>query len=352
MLSNCPKTHSSVVDLHRGMGRVTDINLKLVQRINLYFCFKLGWTHVQARAALEKVFGDETMCIAATRRWFQFFKAGRTTLVDLQRAPRDKSGRSADNIAAVKTLIDMDKSITLASLIHQSGLNQTTIYHIIKKDLHLKLRCTKLLPNFLTPRHIVERFEHCKEMLEKVRNRPSFLKKLVTMDEAWCYQYDPLLKRQASQWLEKGEARPVHPRQTMSIKKVLLVAFFDFKGMIHFEFIRGGTVDTPTFIQILSRFRCALRVKRPRQRRLLHFDNAPVHGSRDTRLHLLLTGQRTVGHPALSLDLSPCDFWLFPTIKKPLRGQKFRDLAAVEHAVTHQIGQIPAADYREAILKK
>lgn len=81
-------------------------------------------------------------------------------------------------------------------------------------------------------------------------------------------------------------------------------------------------------------------------------DNTPTHGSRDTRLHLLKTGQRTVPHPALSPDLSPCNFWLFPTIKKLLQGRRFRDLNAVEQAVSTQIGMIPAAEYCEAILKK
>ncbi len=327
------------------------LDLKLIQRVNLQFCYQLGWTHMQACTALEQVYGANTMHVATSRHWFQSFKAGRTTVVDLQRAPKERIGRSPGNIAAVKALIDLDKSVTVASLVHQTGLNPATVHRIIRRDLHLQLRCAKLLPAFLTPRHIVERFQHSRDMLAAARNTPSFLKKIVTMDEAWCYQYDPLLKRQASQWLSSEEPRPVHPRRTISIKKVLLVAFFDYKGMIHFEFLRGGTVDTPTFLQILGCFKCALRVKRPRQRRVLHMDNAPAHGSKDTKLHLLLTGQRTMSHPALSPDLAPSDFWLFPTLKKPLRGRRFWNLDEVEHAVRHQIGQITADQYRETMLK-
>ena len=51
-------------------------------------------------------------------------------------------------------------------------------------------------------------------------------------------------KCQASQWLAPGEQRPSHPRRTIAVKKVMLVAFFDYLGMVHFEFICGGTVDT------------------------------------------------------------------------------------------------------------
>ncbi len=156
-------------------------------------------------------------------------------------------------------------------------------------------------------------------MLTCANRTPSVLCKLVTMDKAWCYQYDPETKREASQWLPAGEPRPSHPRRSISVKKLMLVSFFDFQGMIHFEFIRGGTVDTATFLQILGRYRDSLRIRRLCQTRYLHMDNAPAHGARDTCLHLLLTRQKTIEHPPLSPDLSPCDFWLFNRIKAPLR---------------------------------
>ncbi len=227
------RVHLCIAD----MGCIKEVDIKLMQRINLYFCYKLGWTHVQARAALEQVYGEDILCISSTRRWYKSFRTGRTTVVDLQRAPKEKTGRTAANVAAVKALIDTDKSIPLASLMHQTGLHQTTVHWIIKKDLYLKLHCAKLLPNFLTPHHIVEHFQHCRDMLQEVRRCPSYLKCLVMMDEAWCYQHDPLLKRQASQWLTSQDPRPVQPCRTLSIKKVLIITFFDFKGMIHHEFI-------------------------------------------------------------------------------------------------------------------
>ena len=334
------------------MKRVKELDVKLQQRINLFFCYKLGWSHKEARTALETVFGQNVMHVMKSRRWYRAFRAGCTSLVDLDRAHRNKTGRSPANVQAVKNIIDTDKSITLAALVTQTGFSQTSVYRIIHKDLQLRLWCAKLLPAFLTLRHIVERFNHAAQMLEHVWNRPSYLKKIVTMDKAWCYQYDPELKRQASQWLAAGEPRPSHLRRTISVKKILLVAFFDYRGMVHFEYIRGGTVDTGTFIQILGCFREALREKRPHLTCLLHLDNVPAHGSRDTRLHLLMTGQCTVSHPALSPDLAPCDFWLFGKIKKPLRGQRFASLDHLQAAVSHQIGLITAAEYRDAILRQ
>ncbi len=220
-----------------SMRHVKELDVKLQQQINLFFCFKLGWIHKDARAALVTVFGDQVMHVTKSRRWYREFQGGRTRLVDLERAHRHKTGRSAAKVQAVRNMIDTDKSITLAAVVTQTGFSQTSVYRIIRKDLNLRLRCAKLLPAFLTPRHIVECFNHASNMLQMVRTRPSYLKKIVTMDEAWCYQYDPELKRQASQWLAPGEPRPSHPHRTISIKKILLVAFFDCRGMVHFEYI-------------------------------------------------------------------------------------------------------------------
>ncbi len=334
------------------MKCVKELDVSLLQRINLHFCFKLGWTHMQARAALEIIFPNQLLHPSRTRRWFQAFRNGCTTLVDLQRRHCQKSAHTPANVQTVRNLIDNDKSITFAAIMVQTGLKLTTVHRIVKKDLNLTLRCAHLLPNFLTPRHILDRFQHARKMLTIANWTPSMLKKIVTMDEAWCYQYNPETKRQASQWLAPGEDRPIHVRKLMSVKKVMLVAFFDYLGMVHFEFIRGGTVDTATFIQILGRYKESLRFRRPRKVWYLHLDNTPAHGSRNTRLHLLMTGQRVMDHPPLSPDLSPCDFWLFGHLKAPLRGRQFPSLDALQAAVVHQIGQIPAEQYRETMLIK
>ncbi len=181
------------------------------------------------RTALQVVYGQDILCPSRTRRWYQAFRTGCTTLVDLQRAHWRKTGQTPGNIQAVKAMVDADKSISFAAIMKQTGLKQTTVHRIIKKDLQLTLRSTKLVPAFLTPRHI-------------------------------------------------------------------------------------------------------------------------VHGSRDTQLHLLMTGQRVIEHPPLSLDLSPCDFWLFSHIKSPLRGTQFQSLDALERAVTVEIGNIPAGDYWHTML--
>ncbi len=335
------------------MKRVQELDIKLIQRINIHFCVKLGWSHAQTRNALIMVFGeDAVLSWPRTKAWHEAFSQGRTTLVDLQRAPRGKAGRSPGNIQTVRTLLNADRRLTVAAIQNQSGIAYSTVWRIIRRDLKLQLKCAAFVPAVLRPRHLLERFQISQSMLNILRTTPSALKKVATMDEAWFYQYDPERKRQSSEWLGADEPHPSKPQRGIGVRKVLMLAFFDYRGMIYYELLRNQNVDTPTFIGVLTRYKTALDNRRPRVRRALHMDNAPVHNSRDTKLHMLFTGQRRLPHPALSPDLAPCDFWLFPRLKKNLRGHMFPSLDALEAAIDQEVALIPLAEYSEAILQK
>ena len=83
------------------------------------------------------------------------------------------------------------------------------------------------------------------------------------------------------------------------------------------------------YFQVLKRDLVqALRRKRPQldlDDVILHHDNAPAHRARDTELDIDLLGFSLLPHPPYSPDLAPCDFRLFPDLKKELRGQRFEN---------------------------
>ncbi|GFW46777.1 histone-lysine N-methyltransferase SETMAR [Trichonephila clavipes] len=75
--------------------------------------------------------------------------------------------------------------------------------------------------------------------------------------------------------------------------------------------------------------------KRPLLRNcfLLHHDNARPHISRCVLYVSQQKNKETLPHPPYSPDLTPCDFWLFPQLKKPLRGKRFASNKACVKAV-------------------
>ncbi len=188
-------------------------------------------------------------------------------------------------------------------------------------------------------------------MLSVIRRNPDFLKSVVTMDKSWVHVYDPELKCKSSEWLRKEDPRPTIPCRAPGTKKCMLVSFFDWKGLVHYEFVQGCTIDSPFFIQILSRMQQAMTNKGRRGSYWLHMDNASPHTARPTKLHLLLKGIKTLPHTPSSPDLSPNDFWFYAHLKAGLRGHRYPNLEALKDAVVNEIAQIPSHEYTHCFFK-
>ena len=58
-------------------------------------------------------------------------------------------------------------------------------------------------------------------------------------------------------------------------------------------------------------------------------------------------GIKRVRHPPCSLDLAPCDFWLFPK----LRGCSYDTFEEMKEAVTKVIDMLTQKDYHRALQK-
>ena len=57
---------------------------------------------------------------------------------------------------------------------------------------------------------------------------------------------------------------------------------------------------------------------------------------------------KVLNHPPYSPDLSPCDFFLFPRLKKMLSGNKYTSRSSLGSAIYQCLQQIPKEDYLSA----
>ena len=168
-------------------------------------------------------------------------------------------------------------------------------------------------------------------MLDHSENDKEFLSKIITGDESWVYSYDVKTKVQSSQWTSKTFLRPKKARQVRSKIKVLLTVFFDASGVVHHEYLPEGSIVNQTYYnEVLKRLRDAIRRKRPELRRsgdwFFHHDNAPVHSALRAREFLAKHSITVLPHPPYSPDLAPCDFFLFPMLKRPLKERRFETI--------------------------
>ena len=78
-------------------------------------------------------------------------------------------------------------------------------------------------------------------------------KQIITGDESWIYAYDP---ETISEYRLKGEAKPKTPRQSRSKIKVMLTVFFDYRGVVHYEFLSTGqTVNKEYYLRVIRHLR-------------------------------------------------------------------------------------------------
>ena len=92
----------------------------------------------------------------------------------------------------------------------------------------------------------------CEDMLEKIEDDPDILRQITTGDETWVFQYNSETKRQSMPWKTAESLRPKKARMSKLKIKVILVTFFDQKGMVHHEFVpEGETVNQHFYQQVL-----------------------------------------------------------------------------------------------------
>jgi len=55
-----------------------------------------------------------------------------------------------------------------------------------------------------------------------------------------------------------------------------------------------------------------------------------------------------LNHPSYSPDLYPCDYFLFPKLKLPLKGRLFEDVQDIQGAVTSSLRAIQQEDVQRS----
>jgi len=131
----------------------------------------------------------------------------------------------------------------------------------------------------------------------------------------------------------------------------MLIVFFDVRGIVHQEFIPPGqTVNQEFYLDVLRRLRENVRRKRPELWRsgewFLHQDNAPAHTALSVTRYLASLGWTVIRHPPYSLDLAPCDFFLFPTMKNTLKGKRFATMEEVKTASQEALNNIKLQQFQ------
>ena len=252
--------------------------------------------------------------------WFKRFEKGRMSVGEDPRPGRPSTSTDDDHVERVRAVIRGNRRLTVREVANEVGISIGSCHQILTEKLQMRRVSAKFVPRLLTDDQKENRVEISQELLANANGNENFLKNIITGDETWVYGYDVETKMQSSQWMGKGSPRPKKARMSRSKIKVMLVVFFDWKGIVHHEFVpRGQMVNKQLYQEFLARLRDAVRRKRPElwenQTWILHHDNAPAHASLLIRSYLAKHQTSVVLLPPYSPDLAPANFFLFPKLK-------------------------------------
>ena len=183
-------------------------------------------------------------------------------------------------------------------------------------------------------------------LVEAIKVKDNILLCLVTVDETLVHYYEPENKAQSRQWVGSGSLRPKKFKTPPSAGKVMATVFWDARGVIMLDFLpKRSKITGVYYANLLDQLRTVIREKcrdKLSKSALLQQDNARVHTCKVAMDAVERNGYELIPHHACSPDLAPSDFFLFPNLKKDIRGCHFRSEEEVVTAVEEWVnGKVP-----------
>ena len=181
---------------------------------------------------------------------------------DDQRSGRPSTSRTDENVEQVRQKVLSDCRLTVTMIAHELGMNSERVWRIITEDLGMKKICAKMVPRLLNEGQKDQSVQVCQDILEQLKTEPNMLKRVVTGNESWIFEHDPLTKRPSLEWKSTLSPRPTKARVFKSKTKVKLIAFFDVQ-IVHAEFLpKGQTINQHAYKNILRHLMCSVREKK------------------------------------------------------------------------------------------
>ena len=229
--------------------------MSVQQRINLKFLDHLGKTPTKALKLLQ---GHNVK--NSSFEWHRMFKEGREEVEDDHWSGRPSTSRTDENVEHVRR---SDCRLTVRMIADELGMNSERIWRIITEYLGMRKICAKMVPRLLNEGQKERRVQVCQNILEQLETKLNLLKRVITGDEWWIFEYNPLTKRQSLEWKSTLSPRPKKAGVFKCKTKVMLIAFFDIHGIVYAEFLpQGQTINQHVYKNILRRLMRSVRKKR------------------------------------------------------------------------------------------
>lgn len=303
---------------------------KIEQRAVIKYLVKKGLNATEIKNDMQEVLGESAPSYRVIAFWSSQFKRGRESIEDDPRPGRPVSCTTDQNVKKVEDLILRDRRIKLWQIATEMGISKERVGNIVHDVLGMSKVSARWVPKMLSAFDKQRRVQTSSEFLEMCKgNEEKIINRVVTGDETWIRYYDPESKRESMQWIYSGETAPRKFKTQASAGKIMATIFWDCEGILLIDYLPPKTTMTGQYYaNLMAKLRNAIKEKRRGKLRngvLLLHDNAPAHTSKLAKLAIRDSGFEEIDHPPYSPDMAPSDYYLFPKLKKHLRGTKFLD---------------------------
>src|SRR5438128_7021522 len=275
------------------------------QRYYIFIEWENGTTATDIRQKLVVAEGDKALSLSTIYRWIEAFEHGQQSVKDEARS------RRLHDAAVVEQFVNDDRHVTTRKLA-EVGISRERINHILRQELGMRKICKKWVPRLLTEEHRQKRVDISRQLLQILE---SGFRNVITGDETWIHYYTTPNMEANKVWLTAEEDRPQIVRTALNSKKSMFCIFFSVEGVVAKIVVPKGVTVTGSFYADKILPEVFLKYKEMTERStvrnvMLHHDNAEPHTSK------VVTKYLKKENVSVLPDLAPCDFFLFPRIKK------------------------------------
>ena len=178
-----------------------------------------------------------------------------------------------------------------------------------------------------------------------------FISNLLTGDETWVHMFEPQRRADNKQWKGKDKKRTCIAKRKSS-KKMLYAIFFNSSGPVPSSAL---SIWSYSHWRILQEF-CteeseSFSIRNDQAddgQESTFYMTAPPLMCEVVKSFLASEKVKNLNHPPYSPDLSPCDFFVLPRLKKMLSGNKYTSRSSLGSSIYQCLQQIPKKDYLSA----
>jgi hypothetical protein len=87
---------------------------------------------------IQRVLGDDAMCITQIKEWYYRFKDDRTSVDSDARSGRFSTSRNYELIDQVRTLVMQDHRVTVRELAEEAGISTGSVHSVLTDDLSMR----------------------------------------------------------------------------------------------------------------------------------------------------------------------------------------------------------------------